>query len=115
MSKLVLGILWGVAGQILSFIQLQVGIRYGWNVKHQWVLLIASVPISYAFIKSVENLILAFDGQIYPNRLIGFGIGIIVFSIMNWMIFREGLTMKTALCIVLGLCIICIQVFWKTN
>ena len=115
MSKLVLGILWGVAGQILSFIQLQVGIRYGWNVKHQWVLLIASVPISYAFIKSVENLILAFDGQIWPNRLIGFGIGVVVFSILSSTIFKEPISMKTAVCITLGLCIIGIQIFWKAN
>ena len=115
MSKLVVGILWGVVGQVISFVQLQVGIRYGWNTKHQWILLIASVPISYAFIRSVENLIAAFDGQLWPNRILGFGIGVVVFSLLSSILFKEQITMKTAVCITLALCIMGIQIFWKTN
>ena len=115
MNHLFYGILYGILGQIVSFVQLQVGIRMGWNIKHPWLLLLASVPISWAFLKSVEHLIPAFNGEIWPNRLIGFGIGVVVFSIMSWGIFREPMNMKTLVCITLALCIIAIQIFWKSH
>jgi hypothetical protein len=114
MQNLVFGILWGILGQIVSFFQLQVGIKYGWNQKHPMLLLLLSLPISWTFLKSVEYLIKAFDGQTWPNRLIGQSIGIIMFSIMSWLVFRETITMKTGVCIILALCIVAIQIFWKT-
>jgi hypothetical protein len=113
MQNLVFGILYGLVGQILSFTQLQVGIRYGWNTKHQWALLLLSIPISWIFLRSIENLIAAFDGELWPQRLIGFGLGIIVFSLMSWLLFGEQLTPKTIVSLILGVIIVAIQVLWR--
>lgn len=71
------------------------------------------VPISLLFMYSVQNMVAAYDGQIWPSRLIGFGIGVIVFTAMSHYLFKEPLTLKTLICLGLGVCIILIQLFWK--
>ena len=63
--------------------------------------------------KSVNNFIIAFNGEIWPSRLIGFAIGIIVFSLMSHFIFKEPLTPKTLTCLGLGAVILLIQILWK--
>ena len=93
--------------------QLQGAMKYGWYQKYLWLILISSIPLSWLYIKSVEHIILAFNGQIWPSRLIGFGLGIIVFSIMSHYLFKEPFTSKTIVCICLGLLIIGIQILWK--
>ena len=82
MNNLVVGVLWGVVGQVLSFIQLQAGIKWGWTQKYGILLMFLGLPISWAFMKSVQNFIVAFDGEIYPSRILGFAVGIIIFGTM---------------------------------
>lgn len=113
MSNFVLGVLWGIIGQVLSFVQLQGGIKWGWTQKYGVLLMILGLPISWAFIKSVHHFILAFQGEIYPSRILGFAVGIVVFSIMGWFLFREGISAKTGVCLLLSLVIILIQILWK--
>ena len=107
------GILYGIIGQVLSFIQLQGGIKWGLNEKYPVPLMLLGLPISWAFMKSVENFILAFHGEIYPSRINGFIIGIVVFAIMGWFLFRENISMKTAVCLFLCFNVLLIQIFWK--
>ena len=111
--NLVYGVLYGVIGQILSFIQLQGGIKWGWTEKYSWALMLLGLPISWAFMKSVQNFIIAFNGEIYPSRIIGFAVGIITFAIMGWFLFREGISLKTSISLFLSVCIILIQILWK--
>jgi len=111
--NLVYGVLYGVIGQILSFIQLQGGVKWGWTDKFGWALILLGLPISWAFMKSVQNFILAFHGEQWPSRLLGFGIGVIIFSILSWILFKEGITLKTSICLFLALCIILVQILWK--
>ena len=113
MQYFVLGVLYGSIGQVLSFIQLQGGIKWGWTPKYTWAMVLLGLPVSFFFMKSVQHFIAAFDGEIYPSRLIGFSIGIIVFGIMGWYLFREGITLKTGMCLLLSLAIILIQILWK--
>jgi multidrug transporter EmrE-like cation transporter len=111
--NIIYGVLYGLIAQIGSFIQLQGAIRYGWYQKNFWLVLISSIPLSWLYIKSVEHIILAFDGQLWPSRLIGFGLGIMVFSVMSHYLFKEPFSPKTLVCIGLGLTIIALQIFWK--
>ena len=107
------GVIYGVIGQVLSFIQLQAGIKWGWTQKYGWALMLLGLPISLSFMHSVKNFILAFDGEIYPSRILGFAVGIVVFVIMGWVLFKEGISAKTGVCLLLSLVIILIQVLWK--
>ena len=111
--NIIYGILFGLLGQIGSYLQLQGAMKLGWFPKYFWPVLLMSVPLSWLYIKSVEHFVAAFDGQLWPSRLIGFGLGITIFSIMSHFMFKEPLTPKTLVCIGLGLIIIAIQVIWK--
>jgi hypothetical protein len=111
--EIIYGIMYGLLGQVGSFMQLQGAMKLGWFPKYFWPVLLMSVPLSWLYIKSVEHFVAAFDGQLWPSRLIGFGLGITIFSIMSHFMFKEPLTPKTLVCIGLGLIIIAIQVIWK--
>lgn len=105
--------LWGLLGQIFSFMQLQGSIKYGWFVKYPIIILLSSIPAAWFYIKSVEHLVGAFDGQLWPSRLIGFGIGIVVFVGLSILLFKEPITAKTLVCLGLALSILGVQIFWK--
>ncbi len=105
--------MYGLLGQVGSFMQLQGAMKLGWYPKYFWPVLLMSVPLSWLYIKSVEHFVAAFDGQLWPSRLIGFGLGITIFSIMSHFLFKEPLTPKTLVCIGLGVTIILIQILWK--
>jgi len=111
--NIIYGMLFGLLGQVGSFMQLQGAMKYGWYEKYLWLALLLSIPLSWCYMKSVEYFIVAFEGQIWPSRLIGFGLGIVTFSIMSHFMFKEPFTPKTIVCIGLGLTIIVIQVIWK--
>ena len=107
------GILFGIAAQVLTFLQLQGQLKLEWFKNHPVLVAFLGVPVSLLFMASVRNFITAYDGQIWPSRLIGFGIGTVVFTIMSYYMFREPLNTKTLICLGLGICIILVQLFWK--
>jgi hypothetical protein len=111
--NIIYGILFGLLGQIGSYMQLQGAMKLGWYPKYFWPVLFMSIPLSWLYLKSVEHFVTAFDGQLWPSRLIGFGLGIIIFSIMSHYMFKEPFTPKTIVCIGLGISIIGIQILWK--
>jgi multidrug transporter EmrE-like cation transporter len=111
--RILIGIMWGVLAQITTFLQLQGQMRYEWLKNNIWFGALMGIPISLMFMTSVKNFVLAYDGQIWPSRLIGFGIGVIVFTAMSYFLFKEPLTTKTIVCLLLGLCIILVQVLWR--
>ena len=112
-QKILLGILFGLLGQVGTFMQLQGSYKYGWYEKYQWAVILASVPLGWLYIKSVNYVIEGFGGQIWPSRLVGFGVGVIVFTLMSLYLFNEPLNVKNAICLGLGFCIIAVQLFVK--
>ena len=107
------GMFLSMIAQILTFLQLQGNIKYGWFRDYPIIVLIGSIPISFCFIKSVEYLVAAYGGELWPSRLIGFGIGAIVFTVLSWYLFKEPFGLKTAVCMMLATAILLIQIFWK--
>lgn len=118
MSNLIVlltGILFGFMAQIMTFFQLQGPMKYNWFKNHYWLTVLMGIPISMLFMYSVKNMIIAFDGQMWPSRLIGFSIGTIVFTGLSWSIFNEPITTKTLVCLLLSSAILIIQLVWKTH
>jgi hypothetical protein len=111
--NIIYGILFGIAGQIGSFLQLQCAVKYGWLPKYLWIILIGSIPLSWLYIKSVEYFIKGFGGEIWPSRLIGFAVGIMVFTTMSMMLFKEPMAPKTIVSMLLAFTIVAIQILWK--
>ena len=112
-GNLLIGMLFGFLAQIATFYQLQGPLKFEWFRNHYWLTVLMGIPISMLFMYSVKNMVIAFDGQMWPSRLIGFSIGAIVFSWLSWAIFNEPITMKTFICLVLALGILLVQLFVK--
>jgi multidrug transporter EmrE-like cation transporter len=111
--NLLKGFIYGLLAQVLTFFQLQGQMKIEWFKNNTFLVACMGIPISLLFMYSVKNFVTAYDGQIWPSRLIGFGIGVIVFTIMSHYMFREPLTPKTLTCLSLGVGIILIQILWK--
>lgn len=111
--EIIKGIIYGFIAQVLTFFQLQGQMKYDWVKNHPILIALAGVPISLLFMASVKNFIVAYNGEIWPSRLIGFAVGIITFAFMSYFLFKEPITPKTLVCLGLGTLIILIQIFWK--
>jgi multidrug transporter EmrE-like cation transporter len=109
----IIGLLYAIAAQILTFIQLQGQFKYQWAKNNPFLMACIGVPLSLLYLGSVKYLVAHFDGQLWPSRLMGFATGAVVFTIMSWSWFREPLTIKTLICLGLALCIMLVQIFWK--
>jgi multidrug transporter EmrE-like cation transporter len=107
------GFIFGLIAQILTFIQLQGQMKYDFLKNNLWFTAFLGVPISLLFMFSVRNLVTAYNGEMWPSRLIGFGIGVIVFAIMSYYMFKEPINTKTLVCLGLAFIIILIQLIWK--
>lgn len=112
-GKLIVGILFGIIAQIIIFFQLQGQMKYDWFKNHYWVIVFMGIPASMFFMYSVKNMVLAYGGQMWPSRLIGFAIGAIVFTYLSWYLFNEPLSTKTIICLILSFAILGIQLFIK--
>ena len=98
--------------QIISFVQLQGQLIWKFPKENPYVMMLLGLPISLIFIKTTKIFNQHFDAN-WPGRLIGFGLGIIIFTIMSWLVFREVPTAKTIVCLVLAFTIVLLQVFWR--
>lgn len=111
--NLLKGFIYGLIAQVITFLQLQGQLKYDILKNNTWFVVLLGLPISYLFMISVRYFVDAYDGQIWPSRLIGFGIGVVVFSLMSHWLFKEPLTLKTLVCLGLGSLIVLIQILWK--
>ena len=107
------GFIYGLIAQVITFLQLQGQMKYSILKNNTWFVVLLGLPISYLFMISVKYFVAAYDGQIWPSRLIGFGIGVIVFGLMSHWLFKEPFTLKTLICLGLGSLIVLIQILWK--
>jgi hypothetical protein len=111
--NLLKGFIYGLIAQVITFLQLQGQLRYSILKNNTWFVVLLGLPISYLFMISVRYFVVAYDGQIWPSRLIGFGIGVVVFSLMSHWLFKEPFTLKTLICLGLGSLIVLILLLWK--
>ena len=102
-----------LVSQVFTYYQLQGHLFNKWIKDNPMIMAILSVPIGYYVVMASRTMINLWDGQTWPNRLIGFSLGVIVFTIMSWILLREPLTVKTSVCLFLCFIILSIQFLWK--
>ena len=112
---LLLGIFWFTLGHIAVFFQLNGQFKWEWFAKNEWALALAGLAISFFYIWGTKYTVLSFDGLLWPPRFIGFGIGMIIYALGVWFFFKEGITPKTFISLILCIILISIQVLWKTK
>jgi multidrug transporter EmrE-like cation transporter len=110
--KVVYALFLGAIAQVISFIQLQGQVIWKFPRENPYVMMLLGLPISLLFIKSTKLMNEHFLAS-WPGRLIGFGVGVIIFTIMSWFLFKELPTAKTIICLGLAVAIIGVQIFWK--
>ena len=102
-----------VIAQVLAYLQTQSQFCWTWSKTHPLLMSITGIPISILLIYFTKYCALAFDGQVWPGRLIGFAVGAIVFAFMSNLIMNEPFSAKTIVCLCLSALILLVQVLWK--
>ena len=108
-----LGFIYFVIGQILIWFQSHLQFFSNWSKDNPLLIAVPGIIVSYVSILATKHLAEAYDGLVWPSRLIGFGIGIILFSFLTWILLGEKIEMKSLVCVILAFCILLIQLFWK--
>jgi len=112
-TRLIWGAFLFLVGQVLVWYQINGQFLSEWIKKHPLVMSLMGIPISYVYIWATHHLVVAYNGELWPQRLIGFAMGMIAFSFLTWFHLNEAITAKTAVTLALAAAIVLIQVFWK--
>ena len=98
-----------------TLVWLQINGQFVWDSfrKHEWVLIILGMPISWLFLIATRYGVDGFNGLLWPQRFLAFSCGIIVFTVLTWYLKGEGISTKTMVSLGLSFIIISIQIFWK--
>tara|TARA_B100001778_G_scaffold314224_1_gene299293 strand:- start:592 stop:942 length:351 start_codon:yes stop_codon:yes gene_type:complete len=99
--------------QILTWFQLNGQFVWPWFKNNILLLCLFGLPISWLYIEATRLGFIAFEGVIWPGRLLGFAAGIFTFAICANVFMGEGLSIKTIVSLVLATALVCIQIFWK--
>ena len=99
--------------QVITWFQLNGQFFSPWFKNNVFILCLMGVPISWLYIEATRMGFIAFDGLIWPGRLLGFASGIFTFAICANIFMNEGLNTKTLVSLILATVLTLIQVFWK--
>ena len=100
-------------GQTGVWFQLNAQFFWDWAKKNPMLMSFLGVPFTYLFILATDLGSKAFYGLMWPQRFLGFAVGIIVFAFLTHYILGQGMTIKTWLSLTLACIIIIIQVLFN--
>ena len=109
----VLSFIFMSAAHVLTWFQLNGQFVWNFFKTNPLIVSLFGIPISYLFIKGTEYGVKYFDGDFWPVRFLGFGVGIIIYGIMVSYFFNEGLSLKTLISLVLAVGILLVQMFLR--
>lgn len=102
-----------ILSQVLAYFQLQSQFFWKYPKDHPFIMALFGFPISILLIFFTKYCTLAFNGEVWPGRLIGFAVGAIVFAVLSSITMSEPLTSKTIICLLLAGSILAVQLFYK--
>ena len=108
MNKLIYAMILSVLGHVTAFFHMNAQFRWEW-AKSQWFILLVGIPISYLFYYSTR-FSYEYFGYVWNIRMIGFGLGNLVFGLLTWVILSEVPSPRIILSLLLALTIILINV-----
>jgi hypothetical protein len=113
--KLATGIFWFILGHIFVFFQLNGQFKWEWFRKNEFIVAAAGLIISFFYIWGTKYTVEAFNGLLWPARFVGFSLGMVIYALGVSYIFKEGITNKTLISLILCVLLVIIQIFWKTK
>ena len=99
--------------QTITWFQLNGQFFSSWFRNNVFLLCLVGIPISWLYIEATRYGFIAFEGLVWPGRLLGFASGMFTFAICANIFLGEGLTTKTIVSLILATILTFIQVFWK--
>tara|TARA_B110000977_G_C10917889_1_gene431880 strand:- start:128 stop:484 length:357 start_codon:yes stop_codon:yes gene_type:complete len=116
LSKLLLGMFCFLIGHICVFFQLNGQFfKTDWFRKNELLVLSTGVIISYFYLLGTRYTVQGFEGLLWPTRFVGFAIGISTYALGVSYFFKEGITNKTFISLILCVVLVAVQVLWKTK
>lgn len=112
-KALIAGLSLFLLGQILVWYQLNGQFISEWVKSRPLLMSLMGVPISYVYLYATKHTVEAFNGDLWPQRLIGFSMGMVAFAFLTWFHLNQTLSLKTLTTLGLALSILLIQIFWK--
>ena len=113
MIKLLTGLFFLSISYIIGWHMLYGQFIHEWYKRNQYLLLFCSVPTTYLSVLSVKYISEYFDGEVWPNRIFTFTIGLILFTILTNFYFDEKIGYKTGTLLLLSALIVALQILWK--
>tara|TARA_B110000285_G_C14778173_1_gene447224 strand:- start:271 stop:624 length:354 start_codon:yes stop_codon:yes gene_type:complete len=113
--KLLTGIFWFILGHIFVFFQLNGQFKWDWFKKNEFIVASSGLIISYFYIWGTKYTVEGLNGELWPARFIGFSIGMVIYALGVSYFFKEGITNKTIISLLLCVILVAIQVLWKTK
>jgi len=86
---------------------------WNWFKKYEYYLIWISAPTTLISIRAIKLINEYFNGQVWPNRILTFAIGIIFFTFLTSYHFGEKLSLKTLTLLCLCSIIVSLQIIWK--
>ena len=112
-QKLISGTLLFLLGQIMVWYQVNGQFISEWIKERPLTMSLMGVPVSFVYIYATQYLVEAFNGDLWPQRLIGVSMGMIAFAFLTWIHLNQAITLKTAVTLALATAIVVIQIIWK--
>lgn len=110
-----------IALAILLYIigQTAVWFQHNWQFKDPsksptwWGWYIVAIPLTWVFLMATKTGVQGFGGNLWPNRFIGFTVGMLTYILLTQHYFNEPVTPKIFVQILLAFSILGVQLLWK--
>tara|TARA_Y100000310_G_scaffold133860_1_gene132822 strand:+ start:965 stop:1309 length:345 start_codon:yes stop_codon:yes gene_type:complete len=114
MRNTIIGILFFILGNIIAWFQFNAQFLWPWWKSRPLVpQFLFAIPMGLCFWYAIKYIVEE-SGALWTSKLVGFGVGHVVFAIMTYVFMKEDMfTTKTMTCLFLSSIIIGIQIFWK--
>ena len=107
-NKLLLSVLLTIMGNCVAWVHMNAQFRWEWAKGPVFITLVG-VPISWLFYYATRYSVEYF-GKMWNMRMMGFGIGTIIFGILTWVFLSEIPSIKIMISLILALAIILLQI-----
>ena len=115
-SRLILiSLFWFFVAHIAVWFQLNGQFKWDWFKNNEWILASSGLIISFFYIWGTKYTVEGFGGLLWPARFIGFSVGMVVYAFGVSYFFKEGITNKTFVSLLLCVALVAIQVLWRTK
>lgn len=112
-KPIIIAVILFILGNTLAWFQANSQFLWKWWYDHPFLtIFMYSIPTSMAFYFGWRYAVEA-TGSLWSARMLGFGVSTIIFGAISYLLKGEGITTKTAVCLLLSIAIILIQALWR--